>query len=110
MDTVDPAGDSVPVWLPTGNASARQTRTPVRRFDDGMVSPNGRDQTLAVRQQTAERAEVNRLAAWGLASVLVLSGYECLISGLDKVFSAEYRSGLAGELNDAMDGNPNHWY
>jgi uncharacterized membrane protein YphA (DoxX/SURF4 family) len=110
MSSIDPAGDSAPVWLPSGDAPAPQTRTPVRRFDDGMVSPNGRDQALAVRQETAERAEVNRLAAWGLASVLVLSGYEWLISGLDKLFSAEYRGGLAGELSDAMDGNPNHWY
>lgn len=51
-----------------------------------------------------------RLARWSMAIVFLLFAYEWLISGLDKVLSPEYRSGLAANLQDAMKGNPNHWY
>jgi hypothetical protein len=110
MNTIDTTGDSMPAWLPPRDTQETRTRTRVRRFDDGMASPNGHDRSLDIREATTTRADTNRLAAWGLASVFVLSGYEWLLSGLDKVFSADFRAGLAGELGDAMDGNPNHWY
>src|SRR5262245_13606210 len=110
MSTTEPAGGSAPVWFQSRGNLQSQTRVPVRRFGDGKTSPNGRNRSIAVTEATAAKADVSRLAAWGLASVLVLTGYEWLISGLDKLFSAEYRGGLAGELSDAIDGNPNHWY
>lgn len=110
MNAIDTAGGSIPAWLSPWDTPEPRPRTPVRRFDDGMASPTGRDRALTVRAATATREDPNRLAAWGLASVFVLFGYEWLLSGLDKVFSAGFRAGLAGELRDAMDGNPNHWY
>jgi hypothetical protein len=110
MNTIDPADDSPPVLLPPWDTPDVLARRPVHRFDDGIASPNGRERALDVRAETAARANASRLAAWGLASVLVLSGYEWLLSGLDKLFSADFRGGLADELGDAMDGNPNQWY
>lgn len=50
------------------------------------------------------------LAHWGLAGVLLLFAYEWLLSGLDKLFSATFRSGLAANLKGATHDNPNQWY
>lgn len=42
--------------------------------------------------------------------VFLLFAYEWLISGLDKVLSPDFRSGLAASLRGSMKDNPNHWY
>lgn len=51
-----------------------------------------------------------RAASWGLASVYLLLAYEWLISGFNKLMSADFQSGLGKQINDAAGGNPNHWY
>jgi thiosulfate dehydrogenase [quinone] large subunit len=37
-------------------------------------------------------------------------GYEWLLSGLNKVLSADFSSGLAHQLQTNLQGNPNRWY
>jgi len=49
-------------------------------------------------------------ARWGMALVYLLIAYEWLISGLDKIFSSDFRSGLTGELQDSNADNPHDWY
>jgi thiosulfate dehydrogenase [quinone] large subunit len=49
-------------------------------------------------------------AAWGVALVEAAIGYEWLLSGLNKVLSADFSSGLASELRTSLQGNPNSWY
>src|SRR5665213_2269773 len=49
-------------------------------------------------------------AAWGVAVVEGSIGYEWLLSGLNKVFSADFVSGLASTLRTSLQGNPNRWY
>jgi thiosulfate dehydrogenase (quinone) large subunit len=53
---------------------------------------------------------LDRPARWGMALVFLLLGYEWLISGLDKMLSADFLTGLGAELQDAMANNPNGWY
>lgn len=64
----------------------------------------------AVAAATATTATGISFAHWGLAGVLLLFAYEWLLSGLDKVLSASFRSGLAANLRSATGDNPNHWY
>jgi thiosulfate dehydrogenase [quinone] large subunit len=45
-----------------------------------------------------------------MALVFLLLGYEWLISGLDKLLSPDFLTGLGAELQDAMANNPNGWY
>jgi thiosulfate dehydrogenase [quinone] large subunit len=49
-------------------------------------------------------------AAWGLALTEAAIGYEWLLSGLNKVLSPDFSSGLAHELQSNLQGNPNSWY
>lgn len=49
-------------------------------------------------------------ATLGLAGIYVLLAYEWLVSGLNKLLSADYQSGLAKQIQDATSSNPNHWY
>lgn len=49
-------------------------------------------------------------ATWGLAMVEGAIGYEWLLSGLNKVLSADFSSGLGHELQTSLQGNPNTWY
>jgi hypothetical protein len=49
-------------------------------------------------------------AAWGMAAVEASIGFEWLLSGLNKVFSSGFSSGLAKELQTNLQGNPNSWY
>jgi len=49
-------------------------------------------------------------AAWGVAAVEAAIGYEWLVSGLNKVLSPDFSSGLAHQLQVKMQGNPNGWY
>jgi thiosulfate dehydrogenase (quinone) large subunit len=51
-----------------------------------------------------------RPAAWGLAMVEAVIGYEWLLSGLDKVLSARYLPGLADALRTSMQENRNSWW
>jgi thiosulfate dehydrogenase (quinone) large subunit len=96
MDTMKAVAGPATTWRPATNApGAEQQR------------PRGRS---AETRPTAQAATDSRAARWGLAAILLLLGYEWLVSGLDKLLSAEYRSGLAGELRDTMADNPNHWY
>lgn len=50
------------------------------------------------------------LAHWGLAGILLLFAYEWLLSGLNKLLSADFRHGLAANLRQAAHDNPNRWY
>lgn len=52
----------------------------------------------------------HRTAVWGLASVYLLLAYEWLISGFNKLMSADFQSGLGKQIQDATASNPNHWY
>lgn len=47
---------------------------------------------------------------WGVALAELAIGYEWLISGLNKLFSGTFTSGLAHTLQTSLDGNPNAWY
>jgi thiosulfate dehydrogenase [quinone] large subunit len=49
-------------------------------------------------------------AAWGLALTEAAIGYEWLLSGLNKLLSPDFSTGLAHELQSDLDGNPNSWY
>jgi thiosulfate dehydrogenase [quinone] large subunit len=49
-------------------------------------------------------------AVWGVAVVEAAIGYEWLLSGLNKVLSADFSSGLAANLRNSLQGNPNGWY
>ena len=49
-------------------------------------------------------------AAWGLALTEAAIGYEWLLSGLNKLLSANFSTGLAHALQSSLDGNPNGWY
>src|SRR5260370_26785090 len=48
-------------------------------------------------------------AAAGLALVEAAIGYEWLLSGLNKVLSSGFGSGLAHQLQTSLQGNPNRW-
>src|SRR5690242_3242572 len=49
-------------------------------------------------------------AAVGLAVVEATIGYEWLLSGLNKVLSPDFGSGLAKEVQTSLQGNVNGWY
>lgn len=49
-------------------------------------------------------------AAAGLAVVEAAIGYEWLLSGLNKLLSADFAPGLAHQLLGSLQGNPNGWY
>lgn len=49
-------------------------------------------------------------AAWGLALVEAAIGYEWLLSGLNKLLSPTFGSGLAHQLQASLQDNPNRWY
>jgi thiosulfate dehydrogenase [quinone] large subunit len=74
-------------------------------------APARAEDRSAEQQAIAARAAVpDRTAGWGLAAVLLLLGYEWLLSGLNKLLSAAFGGGLADQLRQASDGNPNRWY
>lgn len=49
-------------------------------------------------------------AAWGMAVVEAAVGYEWLLSALNKLFSPSFVSGLADQLKQGIQGNPNTWW
>lgn len=49
-------------------------------------------------------------ATWGVALVEAAIGYEWLLSGLNKLLSPDFSSGLAQNLRMSLQGNPNSWY
>ncbi len=49
-------------------------------------------------------------AALGVAIVEAAIGYEWLLSGLNKVLSPNFVSGLASNLRASLQDNPNRWY
>ncbi|MDQ2832052.1 MAG: hypothetical protein M3Y74_23770 [Chloroflexota bacterium] len=49
-------------------------------------------------------------AAWGMALVEAVIGYEWLLSALNKILSPSFNAGLAHQLYMAMMGNPNGWW
>lgn len=68
-------------------------------------------QNAAARGTSAGTSFAQALpAAWGLALAEVAIGYEWLLSGLNKVLSADFSSGLAQNLQSSLKGNPNSWY
>src|SRR5262245_45705042 len=74
--------------------------------------PNERvasDRATGARRVTSARS-TDRLAAWGMAAIMLLLAYEWLLSALDKLLSPDFRSGLAAELRESIADNPDHWY
>ncbi len=49
-------------------------------------------------------------ATWGMILVEGLIGYEWLLSGLNKLLSPTFRSGLTAQIQMALHGNPNTWW
>lgn len=45
-----------------------------------------------------------------LGLIQLIAAYEFLVSGLDKLGSSRFPSGLAATLMDGMSDNPNQWY
>jgi len=69
-------------------------------------TPHARGPRLAV---PAALARVTP-AAWGMALVEAVIGYEWLLSALNKILSPSFNAGLAHQLHMAMMGNPNGWW
>lgn len=76
------------------------------------VSPFQRNvpNILAPLFATRHKENTSYPAAWGLALVEAVIGYEWLISGLDKVFSPKYLPGLGEVLSTSIQNNPNSWW
>lgn len=53
---------------------------------------------------------LNRETRWLVAALQAVIGFEWLVSGADKVLAGTFPQGLAGALNDGINGNPNLWY
>ena len=72
--------------------------------------------TIRIHEQSAPRRANAQVAgqaagaAWGLALAEAAIGYEWLLSGLNKVLSGDFSSGLVRNLQDSLQGNPNTWY
>lgn len=61
-------------------------------------------------ERAATSAAAERVAAWGIGAMLIAFAYEWFLSGMNKLTSGDFRSGLSGQVADAVSGNPNHWY
>jgi thiosulfate dehydrogenase [quinone] large subunit len=92
-------------------STATYPRPPRARLGDSYPADELQP-VAAVRVATMRRESeaADRVAAWGLAAIYLLLAYEWLISGINKIVSSEFRSGLAGELQEAVDGNPDRHY
>jgi len=78
--------------------------TPLRR-NIAIISNASPPQSLQAR---AASRSMGRLAAWGLAMIEAIIGYEWLLSALDKLFSPVYRSGFVQMLQQmSTSANPN---
>jgi uncharacterized membrane protein YphA (DoxX/SURF4 family) len=51
-----------------------------------------------------------RTAVWALSAVYLLFAYEWLISAFNKLLSADFRPGLASQLQTMVADNPLGWY
>jgi thiosulfate dehydrogenase [quinone] large subunit len=71
-------------------------------------STRARRQVIATRESAAAAMVVP--AAAGMAVVEAALGYEWLVSGLNKLLSPGFGSGLAKHLQSNLQGNPNRWY
>jgi thiosulfate dehydrogenase [quinone] large subunit len=71
-------------------------------------STRARRQVLATRESSAATKVIP--AAVGVAVVEAAIGYEWLVSGLNKMLSPGFGSGLAKHLQSNLQGNPNRWY
>ena len=72
-----------------------------------------RSMASTTQQHTQVTSEAKRRlqpAALGLAGIEAVIGFEWLLSGLDKVMSPTFSSGLARQMQDAVQGNPNTWW
>jgi uncharacterized membrane protein YphA (DoxX/SURF4 family) len=67
------------------------------------LTVGGQRSSLAAHRQ-------GRRARWSMAIIFLLFAYEWFVSGMDKVLSPDFRTGLAANLKDATKGNPNQWY
>jgi thiosulfate dehydrogenase [quinone] large subunit len=80
-------------------------------WPQGLVRAQDKNTAATVDQKEAlATPALDRPARWGMALVFLLLGYEWLISGLDKMLSSDFLTGLGAELQDAMANNPNGWY
>ena len=82
-----------------------QSRIGARQYGTNMAART--HVTLAAARPAA--AEVTPAAA-GMAVVEAALGYEWLLSGLNKVLSPTFGTGLAHQLQSGLQGNPNTWY
>jgi uncharacterized membrane protein YphA (DoxX/SURF4 family) len=57
-----------------------------------------------------QNAVMARTAVWALSAVYLLFAYEWMISAFNKLLSAGFRPGLAGQLRTMMADNPLGWY
>lgn len=69
------------------------------------------DTAPLVTQKTQTEHPTRSIAAWGLALVEIIIGYEWLLSALNKMLSPQYRPGFVDALQQ-MGGtnNPNGWW
>jgi thiosulfate dehydrogenase [quinone] large subunit len=83
----------------------------VGTWPQGRVRAQDKNIAATVDKKVALATQaLDRPARWGMALVFLLLGYEWLISGLDKMLSSDFLTGLGAELQDAMANNPNDWY
>ncbi|HWE61796.1 MAG TPA: hypothetical protein VHB98_08800 [Chloroflexota bacterium] len=75
-----------------------------------MDGPAGRARSGAGMRGVPAALAQATAGAWGLALVEAAIGYEWLLSGMNKVLSADFSSGLAHQLQTSLQGNPNIWY
>jgi thiosulfate dehydrogenase [quinone] large subunit len=78
----------------------------INRRRDATVAARTHSSMVAIPATAAKVAP----AAVGLAVVETAIGYEWLLSGLNKVLSSDFSSGLAKQLQSSLQGNPNGWY
>jgi thiosulfate dehydrogenase [quinone] large subunit len=78
----------------------------INRRQDAIVADHANAAVAAIPGVVAKVAP----AAVGLAVVEAAIGYEWLLSGLNKVLSSDFSSGLAKQLQSSLQGNPNGWY
>ncbi|HXT34969.1 MAG TPA: hypothetical protein VN837_05275 [Chloroflexota bacterium] len=81
-----------------------------RQFITPANPPKAADHAYKVTPFTRARSAPAGAAAWGVAVVEAAIGYEWLVSGLNKVLSPDFSSGLAHQLQTSLQGNPNGWY
>jgi thiosulfate dehydrogenase [quinone] large subunit len=103
MDITKATAGSARRWSPASGTQSAGARPFDRATGTTSERVNGAPRVASARS-------TDRLAAWGMAAILLLLAYEWLLSSLNKLLSADFRAGLADELRESIADNPNHWY